>query len=163
MLRWLAFLLLVALPVAGQAATTFKNADFFLQLDSDWERLPLRFVEHVAFMSKSHNVSVKIDSAPAALRRHTAREAARGLLELGIKREHEENKGGSVTITNQSITNIPDGVRAEYAGRDSRQRSFRWVGFIQGKKFVYLYFETPTPREGQLESVVQSVLEGFRL
>jgi hypothetical protein len=155
-------LLLLAFAFTNaQASVDFKNAEFGLKLGSDWTRTILIGAEHLYFSSKTAQVSIKADSLRPKVRPENFRKIAQALIERWIKKENEDNKSGWVTISEQAVTKFGDGVRATYSGRDGTQRSFKWLGFIKEGKFVYLYFETPTPNEHRLESVVAEVLEGF--
>ena len=156
-------LILLLVPISAFAAVDFKNSDFELKLGSDWTQTVLIGAEHLYFSSKQAMVSVKIDSVSKGTKPENFARAAKRAIELGIKREHEENRTGWVTIVDQSVSRLDNGVRATYSGRDSTQRSFRWIGFITDRKFVYLYFETPTRNEPTLELTVDDVLTGFKL
>src|SRR4051794_3722542 len=150
-------LLLTILTLASlkaHAAVTFDSADFEIVLGSDWTRTALIGVDHYYFQSKRHDASVKIDAVrDARIRSDNLERAARALIQTGIKHESDENRAGSVTITDQAISRTSNGVRATYAGRDTK-RSFRFVGFLQEGKAVYLLFETPLTHQDRLKSVV---------
>lgn len=156
----LAVLPLLSLPAHG--AVTFKNADFEIALGSDWTRTALVGVDHFYFQSIERMVSVKIDSVRyAKITPDRFEQAARALIETGIKNESDENPAGPVTITSQTVTRTANGAKATYAGHDAR-RSFKFVGFVQQGKAVYLLFETPVRYENRLEPVIDEVLGGFK-
>lgn len=158
----LLFLLVAIFPWQVYAEVNFKSTDFEIKLDSDWTRTVLIGAEHFYFESKSKNVSLKIDSLRGAIKPDNFVNVANKLIEFGIKKELKGSPTTSFTITNQTVSQSQDGMRATYTGRDSTKRSFKMVGFIQENKVVHLYFETPTRYEDQLESVVSEVLVGFK-
>ncbi|MGH8618300.1 MAG: hypothetical protein ACREUW_11470 [Burkholderiales bacterium] len=149
-------------PLHIQAAVNYKNSDFELKLGSDWTRTTLIGADHMYFESKQAQVSFKMEVWKKPIKRADLDKAASRLIDLGIKREQDDNRAGSVTITKQTLTPMKEGVRADYSGRDSTQRSFRFVGFVQENKVIYLYFETPTRHEDRLQSVVFEVLDGLK-
>lgn len=157
-------LLLAALLFAGttaQGEVTFKNAHFAVELGTDWEQVPVPFVEHVAFRSKSRNLVLKMDSSPAPLKRRTAQEAARAFLDAAVKRAQEEE---GITITDRSTSAWRrTGAMATFSGRSKEQRILRVVGVIEGNKFVYLELETNAKGEKALESALHAVLDRLRV
>ena len=159
MRRLLAALLFVG--TAAHGAASFKGADFAMELDSDWVQLRLRFAEHVAFFSKSRSMTLKVDSVPAPLKRRTPQEAARVMLDGAVKHAQEEE---SVKVTDQAVSARKNGgVMLTYAGITKTQARLRFVGLIEGNKFVYMQFESRTASEKELEAAVRAVLDRFRV
>jgi len=152
---------IVLIPVQAYGSANYKNSDFEIKLNSDWTRTVLIGVDHLYFESQSRNVSLKIETFHLTVKPDNFVSMARKLIDSGIKNEIRDNKTVSITIKDETVSPLKTGMKATYSGRDSTKRSFKMIGFIQENKVIYLYFETPTQNERQLESVIDEVLFGF--
>lgn len=161
MVRYALFIL-VFLPMAVQAAVDYKDDDFSIKLGSDWVHVSCDEKDHVAFMSKAQDISIKISSVSFHFDPAKFELAPKKTIEFFLKSERDKNPNGAVTIVDYSVSTINGGYSATYSGHDNKGRSFKWIGFFHKEQFIYLYLETPIRLESNLEPTAKVALQNFR-
>ncbi|HZW25305.1 MAG TPA: hypothetical protein VFF26_07470 [Gallionella sp.] len=161
MIRYALFLVCL-LPLAANAAVDYKDADFSINLGSDWELVPCNNKDQVAFMSKSQEISIKVMSVSVHMEPAQLGPKAKLIVGFALKNELDKNPNGSVTFFNSSLLEIHGGYKAMYSGHDSRGRSFKWIGYLHKDQTIFLYLETPLRYENNLEAAANIALQNFR-
>ena len=161
MIRYALFLICL-LPIAAHAAVDYKDADFSINLGSDWEHVPCDNKDQVAFMSKSQDISIKVMSLSVHMEPEQLASKSKLIVGYALKNELNDNPNGSVTFFNSSLSEILGGYKAMFSGHDSRGRAFKWIGFIHKNQTIFLYLETPLRYESKLEAAANIALQTFR-
>jgi hypothetical protein len=166
-LRLIFISLLFMAPLVASAEVTIRNSEYELHLDKDWIQVQCDNKEQVSFISKSQNAQLRImvidykEFFDYQLKPEQMEKAAKALVLVGIKEEYKRSNGRTVTITNQLVSKIDRGYRADYSGRDSTNRSFKFIGIALPDKALNVLLEMPSQFENQLEPIAQFVLGHF--
>jgi len=153
---------LVFVSFGASGAVRYRDEDFSIVLGGDWVQLPLYFVEHVAFGSKSLGLHVKMMGITKSVSPERMTAIAKKVLEDAMRQEIASAAAGvKVTITHHEVSDIEGGSAATYKGYDSSGRAFLTIVHVRAERSLMMFFEAPEANARNLEAAASDVLKGL--
>jgi hypothetical protein len=142
---------------------TITTDTFHLEMRGDWKGTPTGDPEQFSLASESQDTALTLSTFVFPESADLALMAERLLdVRLGAEQSAAEQFQRHMEIAEPQVSPSDRGLYAQYFGRDTTGRHFRYFAILVPGKIMSIYAESGTADFEQLDEALQEVFEGLQ-